>query len=57
MLQILDTLIIILFVLFMIYIFRGYHLTRLDRDRTQPPRSVSEDEENTSTIYTEEKKN
>ena len=26
--QILDTLVIVLFVLFIIYIFRGYHLSR-----------------------------
>lgn len=44
MFQVLDTIVIILFVLFMIYIFRGYHLTRLDRDRTQPPRSSSDGE-------------
>lgn len=33
MLQILDTLVIVLFVLFLVYIFRGYHLSRLDRDQ------------------------
>lgn len=51
MFQILDTIVIILFVLFMVYIFRGYHLTRLDRDRTQPPRSSSEESDgNTPTV-------
>lgn len=32
MMEILDTLMIVLFVLFLVYIFRGYHLTRLERD-------------------------
>jgi len=32
MLQILDTLVLVLFVLFLIYIFRGYHLSRRERD-------------------------
>lgn len=45
MMQILDTIMVTLFVLFMIYIFRGYHLTRLDRDRTQSPRNLSEEDE------------
>ncbi|MFZ2890300.1 hypothetical protein [Sulfuricurvum sp.] len=31
MLEIIDTLIIVLFVLFLVYIFRGYHLARLDK--------------------------
>jgi len=35
MIQILDTLVLILFVLFLVYIFRGYHLTRLDRERKE----------------------
>lgn len=30
--QILDTFVIVLFILFLVYIFRGYHLTRLERD-------------------------
>ncbi len=32
MLQILDTVIVILFVLFLVYIFRGYHLSRLAKE-------------------------
>lgn len=35
MLQILDTLVIVLFILFLVYIFRGYHLSRLDRDQNK----------------------
>ncbi len=32
MVQILDTIVVILFVLFLIYIFRGYHLSRLEKE-------------------------
>jgi hypothetical protein len=32
MIQILDTIVIVLFVLFLIYIFRGYHLSRLEKE-------------------------
>jgi len=31
MMQIIDTIMIVLFVLFLVYIFRGYHLSRLDK--------------------------
>jgi hypothetical protein len=41
MLQVLDTLVIILFVLFLLYIFRGYHLTRLDKERKEESRDLS----------------
>lgn len=37
MLQVLDTIIIILFVLFMIYIFRGYHLSKRAQDEKDFP--------------------
>lgn len=32
MLQILDTLMLLLFVLFLVYIFRGYHLSKREQD-------------------------
>lgn len=32
MVQILDTAVVVLFVLFLIYIFRGYHLSRLEKE-------------------------
>lgn len=51
--QILDTIMVVLFVLFMIYIFRGYHLTRLDRDRTQAPRNLQNEEEDTSSPHSD----
>lgn len=41
MLQVLDTLVIILFALFLLYIFRGYHLTRLDKERKEQPHDLS----------------
>lgn len=37
MLQVLDTIVIILFVLFMIYIFRGYHLSKRAQDEKEFP--------------------
>lgn len=35
MAQILDTVVLVLLVLFLVYIFRGYHLTRLDKERKE----------------------
>lgn len=32
MVQILDTIVVVLFVFFLIYIFRGYHLSRLEKE-------------------------
>lgn len=32
MVQVLDTIVVVLFVLFLIYIFRGYHLSRLEKE-------------------------
>ncbi len=32
MAHILDTIVVILFVLFLVYIFRGYHLSRLAKE-------------------------
>lgn len=32
MIQILDTIIVVLFILFLVYIFRGYHLSRLEKE-------------------------
>jgi uncharacterized membrane protein len=35
LMQILDTVVIVLLVLFLVYIFRGYHLSRLERDNKE----------------------
>lgn len=32
MMQILDTVMTVLFVLFLVYIFRGYHISRREKD-------------------------
>lgn len=37
MLQILDAIVVILFVLFMIYIFRGYHISKRAQDEKDFP--------------------
>lgn len=43
MLQILDTFVIILFVLFMIYIFRGYHISKRAQDEKDFPETSAAD--------------
>lgn len=35
MMQILDTVMTVLFILFLIYIFRGYHLSRREKDSSE----------------------
>ncbi|MFA6630295.1 MAG: hypothetical protein WCS55_11105 [Sulfuricurvum sp.] len=42
MAQILDTVVLVLLVLFLVYIFRGYHLTRLDRERKENANSEND---------------
>lgn len=42
MAQILDTVVLVLLVLFLVYIFRGYHLTRLDRERQENANSEND---------------
>lgn len=42
MAQILDTVVLVLLVLFLVYIFRGYHLTRLDRERKESANSEND---------------
>ncbi|MGD9970340.1 MAG: hypothetical protein AB7S65_07770 [Sulfuricurvum sp.] len=48
MMQLLDSLMVVLFVLFLVYIFRGYHLTRLDKERKENASSNEHDPKNTS---------
>ncbi|MDD2838561.1 MAG: hypothetical protein AB7U44_00190 [Sulfuricurvum sp.] len=42
MAQILDTVVLVLLVLFLVYIFRGYHLTRLDKERKENANSEND---------------
>lgn len=50
MVQILDTIVVVLFVLFLIYIFRGYHLSRLEKEsKTEQDQSSIPDSTREST--------
>lgn len=42
---VIDTIMIVLFVLFMIYIFRGYHLSKYDERESDIPKGEEDDKQ------------